>query len=40
MSEQRSYSRRRFIGLQGYGVNLPVKDNLTRSMNAWRKLSR
>ena len=38
MNEQHSYSRRRFIGLQGYGVNLPVKDNLTRR-NAWRKLS-
>jgi len=27
------------IGLQGYGVNLPPKTNLTRSMNAWKKLS-
>lgn len=27
------------IGLQGYGVNLPVKDNLQRSMAAWHKLA-
>lgn len=27
------------IGLQAYGVKLPVKENLTRSMNAWRKLN-
>ncbi len=27
------------IGLQGYGVNLPPKTNLTRSLSAWRKLS-
>ena len=27
------------IGLQGYGVKLPVKDNLTRSMSAWRRLN-
>jgi sugar phosphate isomerase/epimerase len=26
------------IGLQGYGVKLPVKENLLRSMNGWRKL--
>jgi hypothetical protein len=39
VNEQHSYSRRRFIGLQGYGVNLPVNDNLTRAMNPWRKLS-
>ena len=28
------------IGLQGYGVTLPVKENLSRSMNGWRKLNR
>ena len=27
------------IGLQAFGVKLPVKDNLTRSMSAWRKLN-
>ncbi len=27
------------IGLQGYGVALPVKENLARSMEAWKKLS-
>jgi sugar phosphate isomerase/epimerase len=27
------------IGLQGYGVGLPPKENLTRSMEAWKKLS-
>jgi sugar phosphate isomerase/epimerase len=27
------------IGLQGYGVSVPVTDNLTRSMSAWRKLN-
>ena len=27
------------IGLQGYGVKLPPKDNLTRSMSAWRRLN-
>ena len=27
------------IGLQGYGVKLPPKDNLARSMVAWQKLS-
>ena len=27
------------IGLQGYGVNLPAKDNLERSMAAWHKLA-
>jgi hypothetical protein len=27
------------IGLQGYGVNLPAKDNLQRSMAAWHKLA-
>jgi sugar phosphate isomerase/epimerase len=27
------------IGLQGYGVALPAKDNLSRSMNGWRKLN-
>ena len=26
------------IGLQGYGVNLPVKENLLRSMAGWKKL--
>lgn len=26
------------IGLQGYGVKLPVKENLLQSMNGWRKL--
>jgi sugar phosphate isomerase/epimerase len=26
------------IGLQGYGVKLPVKENLLRSMTGWRKL--
>jgi sugar phosphate isomerase/epimerase len=26
------------IGLQGYGVKLPVKENLLRSVNGWRKL--
>lgn len=26
------------IGLQGYGVQIPVKDNLTRSMAAWKAL--
>ncbi|MEI8289341.1 MAG: TIM barrel protein [Verrucomicrobiota bacterium] len=26
------------IGLQGYGVELVVKENLSRSMNAWKKL--
>ena len=27
------------IGLQGYGVKLPAKDNLTRSMAAWHRLN-
>jgi sugar phosphate isomerase/epimerase len=27
------------IGLQGYGVKLPAKENLMRSMNGWRKLN-
>ena len=27
------------IGLQGYGVKLPAKDNLTRSMSAWHRLN-
>lgn len=27
------------IGLQGYGVKLPPKENLTRSMSAWRRLN-
>ena len=27
------------IGLQGYGVKLPPKENLTRSIVAWQKLS-
>jgi len=27
------------IGLQGYNVKLPVKDNLTRSMAAWHRLN-
>ena len=27
------------IGLQGYNVKLPVKDNLTRSMSAWHRLN-
>jgi sugar phosphate isomerase/epimerase len=27
------------IGLQAFGVNLPVKENLTRSMSAWNKLN-
>ena len=27
------------IGLQGFGVKLPVKENLTRSMDGWRKLN-
>jgi sugar phosphate isomerase/epimerase len=27
------------IGLQGYGVKIPAKENLTRSMAAWRKLN-
>jgi len=27
------------IGLQGYGVKLPVKDNLARSMSAWHRLN-
>jgi sugar phosphate isomerase/epimerase len=27
------------IGLQGFGVNLPAKQNLARSMDAWRKLN-
>jgi sugar phosphate isomerase/epimerase len=27
------------IGLQGYGVKLPTKENLTRSMSAWRRLN-
>lgn len=27
------------IGLQGFGVNVPVKENLTRSIAAWRRLS-
>ncbi len=27
------------IGLQGYGVKLPPKDNLTRSMSAWHRLN-
>ena len=27
------------IGLQGYNVKLPVKDNLTRSMAAWHHLN-
>jgi len=27
------------IGLQGYGVKLPAKENLTRSMSAWRRLN-
>ncbi len=27
------------IGLQGYGVKLLPKDNLTRSMSAWRRLN-
>lgn len=26
------------IGLQGYGVKLPVKENILRSMAGWRKL--
>jgi sugar phosphate isomerase/epimerase len=26
------------IGLQGYGVKLPVQENLLRSMTGWRKL--
>ena len=28
------------IGLQGYGIGGDVHDNLRRSMDAWRKLSR
>jgi len=27
------------IGLQAFGVKLPVKENLTRSMSAWNKLN-
>ena len=27
------------IGLQGYGLKLPYKENLSRSMAAWRKLT-
>jgi len=27
------------IGLQGFGVKLPAKDNLTRSISAWRRLN-
>jgi sugar phosphate isomerase/epimerase len=27
------------VGLQGYGLQLPVEQNLTRSMAAWRKLT-
>lgn len=27
------------IGLQGYGVKIPARENLTRSMAAWRKYS-
>ena len=27
------------IGLQGYGVKVPVKDNLARSIVAWRRLN-
>jgi len=27
------------IGLQAFGVKLPVKESLTRSMNGWRKLN-
>lgn len=27
------------IGLQGYGVKLPAKDNLARSMAAWQRLN-
>ncbi len=27
------------IGLQGYGLKLPPKDNLARSMSAWRRLN-
>jgi sugar phosphate isomerase/epimerase len=26
------------IGLQGYGVQIPVRENLARSMSAWRRL--
>jgi len=28
------------IGLQGYGVGGDARDNLTRSMQAWKKHSR
>ncbi|MDB6111322.1 MAG: hypothetical protein JWR69_3072 [Pedosphaera sp.] len=28
------------MGLQGYGVKLPVNENLSRSINAWKKLNR
>jgi sugar phosphate isomerase/epimerase len=28
------------IGLQGFGVKLPVEENLSRSMNAWKALNR
>ena len=27
------------VGLQAYGVNLPPKENLERSMAAWRHLN-
>ena len=27
------------IGLQGFGVKLPAKENLSRSINGWRKLN-
>lgn len=27
------------VGLQGYGVNLPVEDNLRRSMAAWKSMN-
>jgi sugar phosphate isomerase/epimerase len=28
------------VGLQGYGVKIPVEENLVRSMSAWRRLNR
>jgi len=27
------------VGLQGFGVEIPVKENLARSMSAWRRLT-